>query len=341
MESGDSFSLVTFSNRSRTLIPSAPVYDPYALRQLISTITPDGGTNISDGLQDGFAQLERQRGVKRLLLLSDGNANMGISDAGGLRRMAASQVGAGVSVSTMGMGLEYNEDLLAAMADGGGGQYRYIAHPSQLPAMFNEELRQLGAAVAQRATVELDLPEGAQLLEVYGYEAERSGEDCTIFLGDLIAGQSRKVVARVSLPASAAEELKVAAVQLRWADLERGALHELEVGVGARTSEDLTAVQGTWNRASARKATEAQAADLLDQGARSWEQGDQAGSYSQISEAAEMLERQAQALGYLDLQGEAERYRSTNATIQAAPMGSAEGLHNMKSTKEAARAAAR
>ncbi|MCH6567004.1 MAG: VWA domain-containing protein, partial [Nitrospinae bacterium] len=97
-------------------------------------IAPEGWTNLSAGLLEAFAQLERSAPddeMMRVIVLTDGKANRGITDTDELRRLVGSARSRGITVSTMGCGAEFDEDVLVAMAEAGGGRYTYIQSTEQ------------------------------------------------------------------------------------------------------------------------------------------------------------------------------------------------------------------
>ncbi|UCG38018.1 MAG: VWA domain-containing protein, partial [bacterium] len=118
----DLLSIVTYNNRVQVAVPSRRVTDRQFFHRVISRIQPGDRTFLSGGLEEGYRQVRRRRRsgfISRVILLSDGLANVGVTDSGRLARMTGSMYESGVSVSTFGMGYDFDEDLLASMASGG------------------------------------------------------------------------------------------------------------------------------------------------------------------------------------------------------------------------------
>jgi Ca-activated chloride channel family protein len=132
LQPGDRVSLVTFSDRARVLLPSQQITETRSILAAIDRIQEGGGTNMYGGLTTGLEQLRsgEQGYVRRMLLLSDGHANVGVSDSTSLTSLARQASMADVSTSTIGLGLDFNEDLLASMADAGGGSYHFVDQAS-------------------------------------------------------------------------------------------------------------------------------------------------------------------------------------------------------------------
>ena len=118
----DTFSLITFDDNAEVVVPAGPVTELVALQHRIGEIRTGGGTNLYDGLAAGLREVSTrgQSGSQRVVVLSDGHANIGVTDAKAILQQAGSLVSEGVTVSALGLGSDYHEDLLAAMSDAGG-----------------------------------------------------------------------------------------------------------------------------------------------------------------------------------------------------------------------------
>lgn len=336
LEPSDSLALVTFDDQAWVRIPRTPALEPALLRTAIAGLMPGGGTNLYDGLNRGINELARPgiEGVRRVLLLSDGEANMGITDPEAMVALAASRVDDGVTVSALGVGLDFNEDLLAAVADAGGGTWRYGDGQGVLPEIFADEFERMTRVVARETTLELTLGPGVALEEVYGYRAvERSGS-AAIFLGDLHAGEARKVVARVRVPDGELGRIPVAEARLRYYDLGEDAGAEARARVDARVSADPDVRAASVNEDARRQVARALAGAGLARSARAWDEG-------RIEEAREAL-RTARGevedlAGSTDMIPELVEHLETIDT----PVSEAERRRAVKHAKEAARAITR
>jgi Ca-activated chloride channel family protein len=154
-------------------------------------------------------------------LLTDGLANVGITDHGQLSSMAASAAGRGVTTTTIGFGDGFDEELLSAMADSGGGRDHFAASPEEAPSIFAQEFDGLAAMVAQNLSVEV-LPVGPAINVgiLNEYPITSTGNGLQAALGDVYGGEVRKLVFEVHAPAMAdLGEVKVAEVVIRWADI--------------------------------------------------------------------------------------------------------------------------
>ena len=145
---------------------------------------------------DGLKELS----VNRCLLLTDGQANQGIIDAEELATHARELHRRGVSTSTFGVGRGFNEHLLEAMSNQGGGKFYFIGNPQEIPAIFAKELSELTSVVAHRVEIKTHLPEGVDATVPAGWKVERAGVDLTIFPGDLYSGQESEFYLKLNVP---------------------------------------------------------------------------------------------------------------------------------------------
>ncbi len=337
----DTFSLVTFDDRAKVVLPSAPVLDTANLQRRIGAIQTGGGTNLFDGLAAGQAELQKDglEGVRRVILLSDGKANIGVSDDASLRRQAGALVTSGVSVSALGLGLDFNEDLLAAMSDAGGGRYRFVDRPGELAEVFSDELQRIGKVVAREASLAVALPPGIVLEEVYGYEADIGNSGARVFLGDLHAGEKRKVVARVRVPTDRAGAVEVAQVDLRYANADSGSLATAHADVSAQITQDVALARRSVNKKARKQAVQVQAAKLVDEGARAWAAGDLATNQASYRQAEKLLNDYSVEFDDADVAHSADAMEQQRGAFGRAAPASAEGAVEVKRAKEAARGA--
>ncbi|MBS1149270.1 MAG: von Willebrand factor type protein, partial [Myxococcaceae bacterium] len=172
------------------------------LKSFIARIQDEGGTNIGDGLAAGKAQLDRGRTdfkVNRLILLSDGQPTVGITSASGLTRLAQRFHADGTTVTSIGVGLDFNEDLMQRLAEVGGGSYAFLQSSSGISNVFARDLQQAGTSVARDVSLSLTLPPGVRFGEVLGRPATASGSTVLIPLPDFSARQVERLVVRVSV----------------------------------------------------------------------------------------------------------------------------------------------
>lgn len=174
----DRASLVQFDNHVNLLVPAEPVGNRKALHQALNAIQEGGMTNLHGGWEAGARSLVeqvRQTGLSRVILLSDGNANEGITEASEIASQCTRLADLGVTTSTYGLGRDFNETLMVAMAKGGQGNHYYGETAKDLFEPFAEEFDLIANLYARQMRLSLGIPEGIQgtLLNDYIVEEQR------------------------------------------------------------------------------------------------------------------------------------------------------------------------
>ena len=335
----DTFSLVTFDDQAAVRLPARPVTDIPTLQRRIQGIQTGGGTNLYDGVASGLGEVmsDPRQGVRRVVVLSDGKANIGVTDAPTLRRQAGSMVAEGVTISAIGLGVDYNEDLLAAMADAGGGAYRFVDSPGTLTAMFTEELQQLSSVVARQTELKLDLADGVVLHEVYGYDITRAQDGYSVLLGDLYSGETRKLVARVSVPAGAMGAVQVADVEVAHVDADAGTPHAASVAVAGTVTKDTRVARASVDKDAYKQATRARVGTIVDSAARNYAKGDVAANQADYDRALQLVEKYNADFEDDDMLASMGYLESEQKAFRAAKPASAAGKAQVKKAKEEAR----
>jgi len=187
----DIISLVAFNDRALVLSPAGRAVNKPFLFHRLEEVAPGGYTDLSAGLLEGIAQVNSQKAegqIKQVLLLTDGQANRGVTNTNDLRKMAERARAKGVGLSTLGCGTNYNETLLTAMAEAGGGRYTYVRSPEQIPDAFKNELRGLLEVVAQNVRLEIAVEQG-NITKVFGQAWEQPAASYQIPIGNLRSGE--------------------------------------------------------------------------------------------------------------------------------------------------------
>jgi Ca-activated chloride channel family protein len=145
LTNNDHFALVSFSNNAIIHSPLVPINaaNRENLDRLVEAIPADGGTTMSDGLQSALQLMSdnhHSERLKKVLLLSDGQANQGIVDPQGLASIVSQITKTGAVLSTIGMGLDFNETLMTSLADYGMGHYSYLEQLSGLGSILGKDL---------------------------------------------------------------------------------------------------------------------------------------------------------------------------------------------------------
>ncbi len=202
LDTADRFAVVTYDDQVEVVSPASdasPAARQRASREL-ATIEPRGSTNLHAGWLTGCEQVAAglaEQGVNRVLLLTDGLANVGITDREELGRLAFDLRRRGVTTSTFGVGVDFDEALLQAMADNGGGHFYYASDVSQMRDHITSEVGETLEVVAREVVLELVLPENVRVDSLSPFRVEQSGGRARILLGDMVSGQVLTIALRV------------------------------------------------------------------------------------------------------------------------------------------------
>jgi Ca-activated chloride channel family protein len=230
----DRVAVISFSDDARVLFPlqSLPLQEkPSPERQqydsAICRLVPSGSTNLSSGLEAGAAELRRAArsgAARRLLLLTDGIANRGVSTPDGLRSITGRLASEGFSISTVGLGLDTNASLLSMLSDVGGGNYTYVDGGDKIAAVYATELKGLRALVARGLHLLLKPADGVSIDEVVAWANDAQPDGTRhVTVGDLESGRSTKVVVRLRVPTDRAVTAEdVVSVALKGEDASSG-----------------------------------------------------------------------------------------------------------------------
>ena len=225
MHDGDRATVVSFDTAARVLVPptSIDASTRPSVESAIRAMRAGGDTCISCALSTATAELDASPGprdeVKRILLISDGEATTGIRDVGGLRSLAARARDRGIGVSTIGVDLAFDEKVMAAIAQESNGRHWFVPDASALAQVFEEELGTLETAVASDAELAIDPAPGVVVDDVLDRAFRREGGRILVPLGTFDPRQEKTVLLRVHVPADADGAQPVAQLALAYRDI--------------------------------------------------------------------------------------------------------------------------
>ena len=256
LSADDLVSLVVYDNGVRVLVPARRVGDGEALAAAIEGIEASGGTNLHGGVVAGAAELRKhiEEGyAHRVLLLSDGLANVGPQTPEALGSLGAQLVREGISVTTIGLGLDFNEDLMTRLARRSDGNTYFVENSRDLVRVFNEELGDVLSIVARRLVVDIDFPAGARPVRIVGREGRVEDGRVVVELNQLYGGQEKFALVEVELePAKKGSAREIARARVRYEDAADARPASQSAQVAARfTAEQEEVVQAANHRVQA------------------------------------------------------------------------------------------
>jgi Ca-activated chloride channel family protein len=180
LDERDVLSVVTYDDTVSVLIPATRVQDRRWIANAIRRIEPGGRTALFAGVSRGAAELRKflhEERVNRVILLSDGLANIGPDSPGALGELGASLRKEGMSVTTIGLGLGYNEDLMVRLAASSDGNHAFVESTEDLVRIFAAEFRDILNVVAREVTVEIRCRGAVLPVRVLGRDADVVGQN--------------------------------------------------------------------------------------------------------------------------------------------------------------------
>lgn len=218
----DIASVVIFDHRTEVLIPAAPVTNQRDLQDKVSRIRDAGGTKIAPAVEKGLREIERgaPNAIRRMVLLTDGQTE---SEKECLLR--ADDAGrAGVPITALGVGKDWNEDLLIDMANRSGGTADYIDQPDKIVAYFQNTVQRAQATAIHNAAMTLRLVQGITpravwqvipLISNLGYRPV-SDRDVSVPIGELESGSGRTLLIEVLVDPRPAGQYRIGQVEVSY-----------------------------------------------------------------------------------------------------------------------------
>jgi Mg-chelatase subunit ChlD len=315
----DYVSVVTFDDEAQVLVPATT--DHARARKKTAAIVSGGGTNIYDGLRLGYAEVAKHSsrdGVNLVLLLSDGEVTAGNSDPEAFRKMVEGQADREIQTSSIGMGVEFNEELMQAVARTGGGSYHFVKDGADATTVFAKELDDLGEVVARAVKVRIVLAKdvgfvcalGQNVLDSKAVQATRRQErkidqkvydelgitrnrkedepGIKMLIPNFRRGDSHVVMLEIQAPKGRGDR-KLADVHLKYKDLVYRANREEAQAVTVQYASDRGQVVASINRAVKKNLLGFQTGEALTLAAAAIENGKPADAVRLIDDRMTVL----------------------------------------------------
>jgi len=238
----DVLSIVVFDDKVKVIAPSQPVADPVSLKRQIDSIRDGGGTEISRGMRQGIKELQKGMDpgrVSRMLLLTDGET---FGDEDACRRLATDAGAQSIAIAALGLGEEWNEELLDDIAEASGGSSDFIpaGQPEAIGNTFERHVLAAQSTVVQNAEIVLRLVAGAMpravwrvtpLIAKLSHRA-LSDRDVQVTLGDMDREQGQSVLVEMLIPPRQPGTYRIAQAEVNY-DVTAAGL------VGEKTKTDI------------------------------------------------------------------------------------------------------
>lgn len=247
----DKIGLVIFGNRGEVILE--PTSNHANIRRAVDALRPGGSTNAEEGLVLGYrlaSRYFREGGINRVILCSDGVANVGRTGPESILSVIKTEAERGIELTTLGFGMgNYNDALMERLADEGDGRYAYLDDLDEARRVLVEDLTGTLQTIASEARAQVEFnPETVSRYRLLGYEnrdvADDRFRDDTVDAGEIGAGHAVTALYEVKLMAEAEPRAELATLHLRYRSEETGRFEEVSEKVTVRE------VQGSWESAS-------------------------------------------------------------------------------------------
>lgn len=223
LQPDDIISVVSYDSGVEVLVPATKANERDHIRERIAALTPRGSTalfaGVSHGLEEAAKYLDAKR-VNRIILLSDGQANVGPRSPNELGRLGEVAARQGISITTIGLGLGYNEDLMTQLAMRSDGNHGFAENAVDLAKLFKHELGDIMSVVAKDVEIEISFEDGITPVRALGREATITGRTARMSLSQLYAKQQKHVLFEVKVPPGAAGKKRALAdVAVKYANM--------------------------------------------------------------------------------------------------------------------------
>ena len=301
LSSDDKVALVSFNHEVDVLSPAAPLRNSRdKLTEAIDALRADGTTALYAGVREGGRQVEEylaENSVNRVILLSDGLANVGPSTPGELAELGRKLASKGISVSTIGLGLDYNEDLMQRLAAASDGNHVFVERPSDLAEIFDREFGDALSVSARDITIIIKCNAGFTPKRILGRDGTIDGDTITLKLNQLQADNERYVVVELAAADAHSEgAADVADVRVTYSNLDDNAKQgEALAKATVRFSSNAKDVEDSLNKPVMSQVTQQIATENSEQAVNLRDKGDIDGARKVLQDNAQYLKRSREA----------------------------------------------
>ena len=315
----DYFSLVIYDDQVETIIPAQSAANTEWIEARIRKITSRGNTALFAGVCQGAAEIRKnlQSGyVSRIILLSDGVANVGPSTPSDLARLGTSLLKEDISVTTIGVGNNYNEDLMTQLAQNSDGNTYFVESSRDLPRIFAAELGDVLSVVAKKVILDIHCIDGVRPIRIIGRDGRVRRDGVEVHLNQLYGGQEKYVLIEVEVPSGNPDEIRqLARADCRYINALNQKALETGADVSARYSVDSDEVVKSANVEVQQELIVNVIAETKDKAVELWDNDKRDDAINEMNAMADELRQLGKAMALPaaamdsvnDLEQEAER----------------------------------
>jgi len=316
LEPTDVLSVITFEDGADVVMPARRMTNKTLVKDYISRIHAGNTTNLYEGLVTAcqqVASVKTETSLNRVLLLTDGEPTVGTKDFPSIIGQVGEQKARGITVSTVGYGSDFSEELLAGIARRSGGNYYYASQAQSLPGIFQREVESLLRITARNLRLRVYLPRGVNVRQVYGRQPVFGPRTAEVTLSDVEQGSGLSSLWELEMTPRPAGTYRVARAELLYDDAVTGRPEKLSAEAVVDFTTDRPLIVSGGNARVSGEAVVAQAARALDKAALALR--------AQQIDPDQALAEMQQAKGLLLEQGKPAQARVVGEAIGSAEHG--------------------
>ena len=244
----DTLSIIAYDSGVDVIVPATKIKNKKEIIQKINKqLTPRGATALFAGLSKGIGEASKNldpNKVNRIILLSDGQANVGPTSTKELSELAKIAAQKGIAVSTFGIGNDYNEDLMTAISNYSDGNHAYVANVQDLELIMEKEFKDSMSVAAQNFEIIIELKEGAKPIRLLGRDGEIRDNKITVNMNQVYANQEKHVLLELEPMAGSLDEEKLLAnVDVRYTNAvtKQAQEYKMPVNISYTDSQEFVA----------------------------------------------------------------------------------------------------
>lgn len=290
LNENDIISIISYDSTVNVLVPATKVSDKTSIHRAISRMRSNGNTALFAGVSKGAAEIRKflsKDRVNRVILLSDGQANVGPSTATELGELGASLSKDGITVTTIGLGTGYNEDLMANLAGFSDGNHAFVENAEDLAKVFKYEFGDVLSVVAQDVEIIIKLNKDIRPIRILGRDGTILGQMVKTNMSQLYSEQEKYLLLEVEVPAGKAmQKIALADVNVIYQNMQSNKKDRLADNMTLAYSESKEVVRRALNRSVVKTSVSSVVNEYSKKALRLRDQG-------QLKEAQILLQKSA------------------------------------------------
>ena len=312
LDDNDILSVITYSDSVEVLVPATKVTDKLFIKRKIASIQSGGSTALFAGVSKGADEVEKffdRNKVNRVILLSDGLANVGPESPAALGELGTSLRRMGISVTTIGLGLGYNEDLMVRLAQKSDGNHAFVENSRDLSRIFEYEFGDILSVVAQNVNIEIDCKEGIHPIRILGRDADVIGNKVYTSLNQLYSNQEKYFLLEIEVdPFSEGESVGIADVEMSYSNMVTRKKENLSGSGYITFTKNSEIVEENIDKETMVSVVTQIAAEKSEEALRLRDEGDILGAQAVLNASSDYLMEQAEILEAPELAGYGAEY---------------------------------